>query len=79
LLNLQRVTNGLIATKIYKVMLNIMLIQGGLIESKIGDKLVSIKANGGFVFVRLVFLCRSRRKCFLFLWQSIVVHIQKTW
>lgn len=62
MLNLQRVTNGLIATKIYKVMLNIMLIQGGLIESKIGEKLVSIESNGGFVFVGLVFLCRSRRK-----------------
>ncbi len=51
LLNLEKVTNGVIVEKIYNVILQTLLIQKGLIEAKIKKKLVSIKVNGGSMFV----------------------------
>jgi len=52
---LKKVTNGVTTENIYNVMLQTVLIQGGLIEVEIGKKLVSIGANGGSMFTR----CRT--------------------
>jgi hypothetical protein len=46
------VINGVTIENVYNVMLQTLLIQGGLIESNIRKKLVSIGTNGGFMFVR---------------------------
>ncbi len=51
LLNLERVTNGVITENIYNVILQTLLIQKGLIEVEVRKKLVSIRVNGGFMFV----------------------------
>jgi hypothetical protein len=51
LLNLDRVTNGVIVGNIYNVILQTLLIQRGLIEVEIFKKLVSIRVNGGSMFV----------------------------
>jgi hypothetical protein len=49
---LERVTNGVIAENIYNVILQTLFIQRGLIEIEIRKKIVSIRVNGGSMFVR---------------------------
>jgi len=49
-LNLERVTNGVTIENIDNVMLQTLSIQGGLIEAKIGKKLISIGTNVGSMF-----------------------------
>ncbi len=51
LLNLEKVTNGVIAENIYNVIIQTLLIQRGLIKVEIRKKLVSIRVNGGSMFV----------------------------
>jgi hypothetical protein len=62
-------------------MLNILLIQGRLTKIKIGEKLISIRIDGGDVFIE----CRTsdfvqiKEKVVLFLaWMSIIVHTRQT-
>jgi hypothetical protein len=49
LLNLERVINSVIIKIICNVMLKLLLVHSDLIKVKIGEKLVSIITNGGFV------------------------------
>ncbi len=46
LLNLEKVTNGVIVENIYNVMLQTLVIQRGLTKVEIGKKMVSIGADG---------------------------------
>lgn len=55
MLNLEKVTINVSTENIYSVMLKTSLVYKGVTKAKIGKKLVSIGANGGFVFAR----CKS--------------------
>ncbi len=72
-MNLEKVTNGVIAENIYNVMLQTLLIQGRLIEVEIGKKLVSLGANGGSMFIgcRTSVLVQMKEKLAFYL---VVVH-----
>ncbi len=49
---MEKVINGVTTGNIYNVMLQTLLIQGGLTKVEIGKKMVSIGANGGSMFTR---------------------------
>ncbi len=81
MLNLEKVNDSVHVEIIYGIMLNILLIQGRLTKIKIGEKLISIRIDGGDVFIE----CRTsdfvqiKEKVVLFLaWMSIIVHTRQT-
>jgi hypothetical protein len=73
LLNLEKVTNVVTIENIYNVMLQTLLIQGGLTKVEIGKTLVSIGANGRSMFIgcRISVSMRMKEKLAPYL---VVVH-----
>ncbi len=62
-------------------MLNTLLIQGRLTKTKIGDKLISIRIDGGDLFVECKtsdFVQIKEKVVPFFVWMSIIVHTRQT-
>lgn len=81
LLNFEKVNDSVHVEIIYGVMLNTLLIQGRLKKTKIGEKLISIRIDGGDVLVE----CRTsdfvqikEKVVLFFVWMSIIVHAKQT-
>lgn len=81
LLHLEKVNDSVHVEIIYGVMLNTLLIQGRLTKTKIGEKLISIKIDGGDVSIECRtsdFVQMKEKVVPFFVWMSIIVHIGQT-